>query len=94
LLDIANFAPVPHWPGLFIYLGLIPKKEKLCRVYTVQLLPSIPSNSLDIGVEVVTAPVKHSVDILLITVPLFVMTYFLFDPAAFNAFTAWLVRVL
>jgi hypothetical protein len=37
---------------------------------------------------------KHTVDILLIAVPLFVMTYFLFDPAAFNAFTAWLVRTL
>jgi hypothetical protein len=38
--------------------------------------------------------VKHSVDILLIAVPLFVMTYFLFNPAAFNAFTDWLARTL
>jgi hypothetical protein len=37
---------------------------------------------------------RHAVDVLLITVPLFVMTYFLFDPAAFNAFTAWLARTL
>jgi hypothetical protein len=45
-------------------------------------------------VEVMAAAVRHTVDILLITVPLFVMTYFLFDPVAFNAFTAWLARVL
>jgi len=31
---------------------------------------------------------------LLILVPLDAMTYFLSDPAAFNAFAAWLARVL
>ena len=38
--------------------------------------------------------VRHGIDALLILVPLLVMTYFLFYPAAFNAFTAWLARVL
>jgi hypothetical protein len=42
----------------------------------------------------ITAAVRHALDILLITVPLCVMTYFLFNPAAFNAFTAWLARTL
>jgi hypothetical protein len=37
---------------------------------------------------------RYTLDALLIAVPLIVMTYFLFDPAAFNAFTAWLARVL
>jgi hypothetical protein len=41
-----------------------------------------------------TAAVRYTRDTLLIIVPLCVMTYFLFDPAAFNLFTAWLVRVL
>jgi hypothetical protein len=45
-------------------------------------------------VDVMPAAVKHSVDILLIALPLFVMTYFLFNPAAFDAFTAWLARTL
>jgi hypothetical protein len=44
--------------------------------------------------NIVAAAVRHTLDILLITVPLFVMTYFLFNPAAFNAFTAWLARTL
>jgi hypothetical protein len=38
--------------------------------------------------------IRYGIDALLILVPLVVMTYFLFDPAAFNAFTAWLARVL
>jgi len=38
--------------------------------------------------------VRYTVDMLLVGVPLLVMTYFLFDPAAFNAFTAWLARTL
>jgi hypothetical protein len=38
--------------------------------------------------------VKYTVDALLIFVPLAAVTYFLFDPDAFNAFLAWLVRVL
>jgi hypothetical protein len=38
--------------------------------------------------------IRYGVDALLIIVPLVVMTCFLFDPAAFNAFTAWLARVL
>jgi hypothetical protein len=39
-------------------------------------------------------PIKYGIDALLIAVLLLGMTYFLFDPEAFNAFTAWLVRVL
>jgi hypothetical protein len=39
-------------------------------------------------------PIKYGIDALLVAVPLLGMTYFLFDPEAFNAFTAWLVRVL
>jgi hypothetical protein len=58
------------------------------------MLLSIPSKSWDNGVEVVATAFKRTVDIVLITVPLFVMTYFLFDPAGFNTFTAWLARVL
>jgi hypothetical protein len=38
--------------------------------------------------------IKYGIDPLLIGVPLLGMTYFLFDPEAFNAFTAWLVRIL
>jgi hypothetical protein len=38
--------------------------------------------------------IRYGIDALLILGPLLVMTYFLFDPAAFNAFTAWLARVL
>jgi hypothetical protein len=38
--------------------------------------------------------VKYTLDTLLILLPLIVMTYFLFDPAAFNFFTAWLAQVL
>lgn len=38
--------------------------------------------------------VKYTIDLLLIFVPLAAVTYFLFNPSAFNAFTAWLVHVL
>jgi hypothetical protein len=38
--------------------------------------------------------IKYGIDALLILVPLAGMTYFLFYPAAFNAFTAWLYRIL
>jgi hypothetical protein len=38
--------------------------------------------------------IRYGIDALLILVPLVVLMYFLFDPAAFNAFTAWLARVL
>ena len=38
--------------------------------------------------------IKYGIDALLVAVPLLGMTYFLFDPEAFNAVTAWLVRVL
>ena len=37
--------------------------------------------------------IRYGIDALLILVPLVVLMYFLFDPAAFNAFTAWLARV-
>jgi len=38
--------------------------------------------------------IKYTIDALLILVPLFGMMYFLFDPTAFNAFLAWLMRIL
>ena len=38
--------------------------------------------------------VRYSLEILAIAAPLAVMTYFLFDPDAFNAFMDWLFRVL
>ena len=38
--------------------------------------------------------IKYTIDALLILVPLFGVTYFLFDPTAFNAFLAWLMRIL
>jgi hypothetical protein len=38
--------------------------------------------------------IRYGIDAVLILVPLLSMTYFLFNPAAFNAFTAWLARVL
>jgi hypothetical protein len=38
--------------------------------------------------------IRYGIDALLILVPLDAMTYFLSDPAAFNAFAAWLARVL
>ena len=37
---------------------------------------------------------KYAVDALLIFAPLSGVTYFLFNPDAFNAFLAWLVGVL
>jgi hypothetical protein len=37
--------------------------------------------------------IRYGIDAVLILVPLLGMTYFLFDPAAFNAFLAWLVPV-
>ena len=37
---------------------------------------------------------RYIIDVLLIFVPLSGMLYFLFNPAAFNAFLAWLVSVL
>jgi hypothetical protein len=40
------------------------------------------------------AAAKYTLDTLLVVTPLVVMTYFVFDPAAFDAFTAWLTRVL
>jgi len=38
--------------------------------------------------------VKYAIDALLIFAPLCGVMYFLFDPDAFNAFLAWLTRVL
>jgi hypothetical protein len=38
--------------------------------------------------------IKYAIDALSILIPLVVMTYFLFNPAAFNAFAAWLAHVL
>jgi hypothetical protein len=38
--------------------------------------------------------VRYSLEILAIAAPLAAMTYFLFDPDAFNAFMDWLIRVL
>jgi hypothetical protein len=38
--------------------------------------------------------VRYSLEILAIAVPLAAMTYFLFDPDAFNAFLDWLLRTL
>ena len=53
------------------------------------------SESIDIGrMRKMPPAIRYGIDALLILVPLVVMTYFLFDPAAFNAFTAWLARVL
>jgi hypothetical protein len=37
---------------------------------------------------------RYTLDAALVFAPLAAMLYFLFDPAAFNAFLAWLVRVL
>lgn len=38
--------------------------------------------------------VRYSLEILAIAVPLAGMTYFLFDPDAFNAFLDWLLKTL
>jgi hypothetical protein len=38
--------------------------------------------------------IRYTLDAALIFAPLSGMLYFLFDPAAFNAFLAWLVSVL
>ena len=38
--------------------------------------------------------VRHGFEVLAILAPLAGMTYFLFNPDAFNAFLDWLVRVL
>jgi hypothetical protein len=38
--------------------------------------------------------IRYTLDAALIFVPLSGMLYFLFNPAAFNAFLAWLVSVL
>jgi hypothetical protein len=53
------------------------------------------AKSTDIGrMRKMPPAIRYGIDALLILVPLLAMTYFLFDPAAFNAFTAWLARVL
>ena len=54
----------------------------------------MPSPTLTPQNEPKLRPIKYGIDALLIVVPLFGMTYFLFDPEAFNAVTAWLMRVL
>jgi hypothetical protein len=38
--------------------------------------------------------IRHTIDLLLVFVPLLVVLYFLFDPKAFDAFSAWLIRLL
>jgi hypothetical protein len=38
--------------------------------------------------------VRYSLEILAIAIPLAGLTYFLFDPDAFNAFMDWLFRAL
>ena len=38
--------------------------------------------------------VRYTLEILAIAVPLAGMTYFLFDPDAFNAFLNWLLKTL
>ena len=38
--------------------------------------------------------IRYGIDAVLILVPLLGMTYFLFNPAAFNAWLAWLARIL
>ena len=38
--------------------------------------------------------VRYSLEVAAIIAPLAGMTYFLFDPDAFNAFLFWLMRVL
>jgi hypothetical protein len=38
--------------------------------------------------------VRYTLDILAIAIPLAAMTYFLFDPDAFNAFLVWLLKTL
>jgi hypothetical protein len=38
--------------------------------------------------------IKYAIEALLIFAPLAAVLYFLFNPDAFNAFSAWLVRVL
>ena len=57
-------------------------------IYDDALATSTPQN------ETKLRPIKYGIDALLIVVPLFGMTYFLYDPEAFNAVTAWLMRVL
>jgi hypothetical protein len=37
--------------------------------------------------------IRHTLEILAIAIPLAAMTYFLFDPDAFNAFLDWLFRM-
>jgi hypothetical protein len=38
--------------------------------------------------------IRHILEVLAIVIPLGGMTYFLFDPDAFNAFLDWLMRIL
>ena len=54
----------------------------------------MPSPTLTPQNEPKLRPIKYGIDALLIAVLLLGMTYFLFDPEAFNAVTAWLMRVL
>jgi hypothetical protein len=37
--------------------------------------------------------IRHTLEILAIAAPLAAMTYFLFDPDAFNAFLDWLFKI-
>jgi hypothetical protein len=38
--------------------------------------------------------IRNAIDLLLVFVPLLAVLYFLFDPKAFDAFSAWLIKLL
>ena len=76
--------PIGHLYGNFapVPSGRAFHRGGLSELLDIAPMPKIPP------------AVRYTLDALLIVVPLILMTYFLFDPAAFNAFTAWLARVL
>ena len=57
-------------------------------------LASEPRGALSDPMPPARTIVKYAIDALLIFAPLCGVMYFLFDPDAFNAFLAWLARVL
>jgi hypothetical protein len=58
------------------------------------LLPARPTGAYSVPMPTARTIVKYAIDALMIFAPLAGVIYFLFDPAAFNTFLDWLVRVL
>ena len=90
-------APVEEWPlrGASAAVSLTAQTRPSGRGSGQPLrLASEPRGALSDPMPPARTIVKYAIDALLIFAPLCGVMYFLFDPDAFNAFLAWLARVL